>query len=127
MREYLRKCGSRQSTNVNAGKGTSMQLLIGPEEAPNFAMRKFVMEPNGGMPLHTNRVEHEQYVLGGSATITIAEQTFEVSVGDSVYIPANIPHSYKAGCNGFEFICVVPNEEDKVEVLEHEHAVCVKC
>ena len=25
------------------------------------------MEPGGGMPMHTNEVEHEQYVLRGSA------------------------------------------------------------
>jgi len=41
-----------------------------------------------------------------------------VSEGDSVYIPAKVPHSYKAGKHGFEFICVVPNKEDKIEIVE---------
>jgi quercetin dioxygenase-like cupin family protein len=73
MTKYVRKKDSREISEVAAGQGTSMQILIGSEEAPNFAFRKFVMEPNGGMPKHTNLVEHEQYVLSGSGIIEIVE------------------------------------------------------
>ncbi len=118
MTEYVRKNGSRESLEVAAGQGTSMQVLISSEEAPNFALRKFVMVPHGGMPKHTNLVEHEQYVLRGSGIIEIAGQAFEVSAGDSIYIPSKVPHSYKAGMDGLEFVCVVPNKEDKVEVVD---------
>lgn len=118
MTDYVRKAGTRESLEVSAGQGTTMQVLISAEEAPNFAFRKFVMEPNGGMPKHTNLIEHEQYVLQGSGTIMIGDEMFQVSAGDAVYIPANVSHSYKAGKDGMEFICVVPNKEDKIEVLE---------
>ena len=118
MIEYVRKKGSRQSLEVIAGQGTTMQILISSEEAPNFAFRKFVMDPDGGMPRHTNLVEHEQYVLKGSAIIEIGDEMFEVTEGDSVYIPGQVPHSYKAGKDGFEFICVVPNKEDKIEIVK---------
>lgn len=94
-----------------------MQVLVSSDEAPNFALRKFTMEPHGGMPMHTNIVEHEQYIVKGSATVRIGEETFEVTAGDSVYIPAMVPHSYEAGEEGFEFICVVPNKEDKIELV----------
>jgi quercetin dioxygenase-like cupin family protein len=118
MTEYVRKKGSRESLKVTAGQGTSMQVLIGSEEAPNFALRKFVMDPLGGMPKHTNFVEHEQYILRGYGIIEIAGEAFEVSEGDAVYIPNQVPHSYKAGKDGLEFICVVPNKEDKIEIVE---------
>ena len=118
MTQYIRKSGSREAVEVPAGEGTFKQVLIGPEEAPNFALRRFIMEPHGGMPKHTNLVEHEQYVLKGSATVEIGDRSFEVSAGDAVYIPGLIPHSYKAGAEGFEFICVVPNQEDKVEIVK---------
>ena len=118
MTEYVRKNGSSESIEVSAGKGTFLQVLISGNEAPNFALRKFVMEPYGSMPKHTNLVEHEQYVLKGSAELEIKDQTFEVYEGDSVYIPSKIPHSYKAGKDGFEFICVVPNKEDEIEVVK---------
>jgi quercetin dioxygenase-like cupin family protein len=118
MTEYVRKNGSRESFEVTAGQGTTMQVLIGSQEAPNFAFRKFIMEPDGGMPKHTNLVEHEQYVLKGSGIIEISGNAFEISEGDSVYIPSQVPHSYRAGKDGLEFICVVPNKEDKIEIVE---------
>jgi len=118
MTNYVRKKGTRESLEVTAGQGTIMQNLISSDEAPNFACRKFVMEPHGGMPKHTNLVEHEQYILRGSAIVEIGDDVYEVSEGDSVYIPSQVPHSYKAGKDGFEFICVVPNKEDKIEIVE---------
>jgi quercetin dioxygenase-like cupin family protein len=118
MTEYVRKKDSHESIDITDGQGTTMQVLISADEAPNFAFRKFVMEPHGGMPKHTNQVEHEQYVLKGSASIEIGGETFEVSAGDAVYIPAQVSHSYKAGAEGFEFICVVPNKQDTIEILE---------
>jgi quercetin dioxygenase-like cupin family protein len=104
---------------VPAGSGTSMQVLISGEEAPNFALRRFIMEPGGGMPLHTNSVEHEQYVLRGRARVTIGDEEFEVRAGNTVFIPAGVPHSYRSvGEEPFEFLCSVPNEPDTVEILE---------
>ncbi len=104
---------------LNAGKGVSRQILIGPEEGPNFAMRRFVMQPGGGMPNHTNSVEHEQFVLRGHARIGIGDEVFEVQANNVVFIPAGVPHWYQnIGDEAFEFLCLVPNQEDVVAVLE---------
>jgi quercetin dioxygenase-like cupin family protein len=103
---------------VGAGKGTVRQVLIGSDEAPNFALRRFIMEPGGGMPAHTNTVEHEQYVLCGRARIGIGDEVHEVRAGDVVYIPAGTPHWYVAeGSEPFEFLCVVPNALDTIELV----------
>ena len=106
--------------DVAAGPGTTRQVLIGADEGPNFAMRRFIMEPGGGMPMHTNTVEHEQYVLSGAAQVQIGEGTHHVKAGDVVYIPAGVPHSYKAdqGDEPFEFICVVPNGPDSIQLVD---------
>ena len=105
--------------DVGAGTGTTRQVLIGPDEAPNFAMRRFVMEPRGGIPAHTNTVEHEQYVLRGRAKIGIGEEVFDVEKGDVVFIAAGTPHWYRVeGDEPFEFLCMVPNLPDKIEMLE---------
>jgi quercetin dioxygenase-like cupin family protein len=107
------------SESVSAGKDTTRQVLIGPEQAPNFAMRKFTIKPGGSMPEHKNSVEHEQYVLSGRAIIGIGEQIYEVKKDDTVYIPAGTAHWYEClGDEPFEFICVVPNTEDKIELLK---------
>ena len=75
------------------------------------------MEPGGGMPAHTNTVEHEQYILKGKALVGIGEDIFEVAAGDAVYIPDGVPHWYQADeGEGFEFLCIVPNKEDVIQV-----------
>jgi quercetin dioxygenase-like cupin family protein len=103
---------------VSAGTATQMQVLIGPDDgAPHFAMRRFVMEKGGGIPTHTNQVEHEQYVLRGRAEVGIGAQVRQVQSGDVLYIPAGAPHYYKVLEGPFEFLCMVPNAPDKIEIL----------
>jgi quercetin dioxygenase-like cupin family protein len=114
----VRRAGSIETKPVEAGRSTRMQVLIGPERAPNFALRRFIMEPGGGMPRHTNEVEHEQYVLRGRARVGIGEDVFDVAADDVVYIPSGVPHWYEAvGDEPFEFLCVVPNRPDRIRVL----------
>jgi quercetin dioxygenase-like cupin family protein len=101
---------------VAAGTATEIQVLVGPGDgAPNFALRRFIMGEGGGMPRHTNLVEHEQYVLAGRARIVVVH---EVAAGTTLYIPAGMPHSYTVLEAPFEFLCVVPNRPDKIEILE---------
>jgi quercetin dioxygenase-like cupin family protein len=77
------------------------------------------MQPGGGMPLHTNTVEHEQYVLRGTGRVRIGDEIFEVRKDDVVFIPAGTPHSYESiGEEPFEFLCVVPNKPDVIEVVD---------
>ncbi len=103
---------------VEAGEKTTIQVLISPGEAPHFAMRRFVMKPGGVMPRHTNRVEHEQYVLSGEAEIGIGDEVFTVKKGDVVFIPAGSPHWYRnTGNEDFVFLCMVPNQPDKIEIV----------
>ena len=104
---------------VAAGTATEMQVLIGPGDgADNFTMRRFIMGAGGGMPLHSNEVEHEQYVLRGRARVGIADRVVEVEAGDVVYIPARQVHFYEVLEAPFEFLCVVPNLEDRIEFPE---------
>ncbi|GAB4541996.1 MAG: cupin domain-containing protein [Anaerolineales bacterium] len=105
--------------NVAAGKDTVIQVLISAQEGPNFALRKFSMQAGGGMPRHTNTVEHEQYVLRGRARIGIDGQEYEVSAGDVVFIPEGAPHFYEnIGNEPFEFLCIIPNKEDKITIVD---------
>lgn len=101
-----------------AGKGVSMQMLLSPEESPNFAMRRFTIEAGGFMPFHTNSVEHEQYVLTGRAKVKIGEEVFEAGPGDVLLIPAGEPHSYETiGDEAYSFLCLVPKGEDCITIM----------
>jgi quercetin dioxygenase-like cupin family protein len=110
-----------EAKNVAAGKDTTIQVLISSQEGPNFALRKFSMGKGGGMPRHTNTLEHEQYVLRGEATITIGEETHHVRAGDVVFILEGAVHSYEnIGEELFEFLCIIPNKEDRITIVEED-------
>ena len=114
----VRRSADVALNEVPAGTATRSQVLIGAEQgAPNFAMRRFVMGAGGGMPRHTNAVEHEQYVLKGRARVTIGDAVHEVKADDAVYIPAGAAHSYEVTEEPFEFLCMVPNLPDTIEIL----------
>lgn len=121
MKPIVKKSDSVPGRKIPAGTEASTQVLLGADDGmPNFAMRKFSMQEGGGMPLHTNTVEHEQYVLGGRARIHIGDRDHEVGPEDVVYIPAGMPHSYHVLEGPFEFLCMVPNLPDTLEILEED-------
>ena len=119
--ETVKSADAIARRDVKAGSATQSQVLIGQEDgAPHFAMRRFTMQEGGGMPKHTNTVEHQQYVLRGRARVGIGEQEYEVGSNDVLYIPAGAPHCYEVVEAPFEFLCVVPNAPDHIEILEDE-------
>ncbi len=116
---FVRPSAEAAFTEVRAGSATRTQVLLGPDDGmPHFAMRRFTMGEGGGMPRHTNTVEHEQFVLGGRARIEIGEEVHQVGSGDVLYIPAGMPHYYEVLEAPFEFLCVVPNTPDQVRILD---------
>lgn len=101
-----------------AGRGVAMKMLLSPDESPTFAMRNFTIDAGGYMPLHTNTVEHEQYILSGRAHVVIGDKTIEAGAGDVLLIPAGVPHSYETlGEETYSFLCLVPKGVDVIEVL----------
>lgn len=105
---------------VDAAEGLRKGVLIAAEHgAPNFAIRRFTLEPGAAVPRHTNEVEHEQYVLSGEYVVGIDDEEYTVGPGDSMLIPAGTVHWYR---NDSEepgaFLCAVPNGDDSIELLE---------
>lgn len=115
----VKRAADVEVNTIPAGTAAENQVLLGPGDGmPHFAMRRFTMGTGGGMPLHTNTVEHEQYVLAGRARITIADAVHEVGPGDVLYIPAGVPHAYRVVEGPFQFLCMVPNAPDRLEILD---------
>lgn len=112
-----------QAQPVTGADKTCIQVLISSQEAPNFAMRRFVMQRGGFMPNHTNTVEHEQFVLRGRASISVNGQVYTVKAGDVVFIPEGAPHWYvNNGEEDFEFLCLIPNRKDEVRFVNDINA-----
>jgi quercetin dioxygenase-like cupin family protein len=120
---FVKRADGVAAEEVKAGSGTVRQVLISSDEGPHFALRRFIIQPGGGMPRHTNTVEHEQFVLRGAARITLGDEVHHVQAGDVVFIPAGVPHSYEPESDEpFEFLCVVPNEPDVIELVKDDPA-----
>jgi quercetin dioxygenase-like cupin family protein len=109
---------------VDAAAGLRKGVLVAEEHgAPNFAVRRFELDPGAEVPTHTNAVEHEQYVLEGEYVVGIGEgedaAEHVVSAGDSLLIPAGVPHWYRnEGDDPGAFLCAVPNGDDTIELVE---------
>lgn len=115
----VRPASAVPTNPVKAGTATAMQLLVGPAQGEtSFALRRFQMGEGGGMPLHTNRVEHQQYVLRGRARVRVGDAVHDVGPDHTLFIPAGVPHGYEVVEAPFEFICVVPDRPDEVTLVE---------
>ena len=109
------------SIDITTADRVTMQMLISPEEAPNFAMRKFIVKKDGSMPFHTNSIEHEQYVLRGKARVKLGDESFIAVKDDIIFVPAGVPHSYQViGDEDYEFLCLVPNKADTLTMVKEE-------
>jgi len=77
-----------------------------------FAAGIYRMEPGWRHPLHLHRASAElYYVLEGTATFTLGDETFEATKGDSLYIPAGMPHAISSTDESMELLYAfaVPN------------------
>ncbi|MDY7082296.1 MAG: cupin domain-containing protein [Halobacteria archaeon] len=105
---------------VDAADGLEKGVLINDEDgAPNFAIRRFVLDAGGEVPKHTNEVEHEQYVIEGEYVVGIDDEEYVVSAGDSLLIPAGVVHWYRnENDEAGSFICAVPNGDDEIKLVD---------
>ena len=51
-------------------------------------------DPGHGAPLHVHAVEEVLRVLSGNAEIKVGEQAAHISAGESVIVPAGVPHGF---------------------------------
>ena len=116
----LKRAEDVEYQEQDAADGMYRGVLVGPDDgAENYAMRRFRLDPGTEVPRHTNRVEHEQYVLSGSYVVGIEDEEYVVEPGDSLFIPGGTVHWYRNESEEpVSFICVVPNAEDEIELSE---------
>ena len=116
----LRRAGEVSYESVDAAEGLEKGVLVAAEHgAPNFALRRFTLDPGGSVPRHTNEIEHEQYVLEGEYVVGIDGTEYTVEAGDSLFVPAGVVHWYRNESNSRgAFLCAVPNGDDEIRLVE---------
>lgn len=116
----IRKATEIEYETVDAENGLKRGVLVSEEHgAPNFAIRRFELEPGTDVPKHTNAVEHEQYVLSGTYTVGIEDEEYTLEPGDSLLIPSGVVHWYRNDSDTTgAFLCAVPNGDDEIQLVE---------
>jgi quercetin dioxygenase-like cupin family protein len=116
---FIRRADEVSYESVDAADGMRKGVLVDEADgAPNLAVRRFVLAPGASVPRHTNEIEHEQYVLEGTYTVGLGGEEYEVSAGDSLFIPAGVVHWYRNdGPDQGSFVCAVPTGDDTIKLV----------
>jgi len=98
-----------QAVQEEGAVGVRIQWLIDSTHgAPNFALRRFVLEPNGYTPWHQHPWEHEVYILRGLGVLLTEEGETPIEADQAVLVLPDEWHSFRAGEQGLEMLCLVP-------------------
>jgi quercetin dioxygenase-like cupin family protein len=91
-------------------KGVKVRWLIDEKiGAPNFAMRRFTVEPGGYTPCHSHPWEHEVFILSGTGVVLGEGGKEPVKPGDVVFMPSDEKHQFRnTGDRELAFLCLIP-------------------
>ncbi len=99
-----------QTPQMDGVKDVTMRVMIGrDDETPNFALRHFIIEPDGHTPRHSHNYEHQNYIVAGSGKIWYGTEFYDIKQGDYLYVEPNVEHQFvNTGDEPLAFICLVP-------------------
>jgi quercetin dioxygenase-like cupin family protein len=92
-------------------KGVTGRVVIGKEDqAHNFCMRVFTVEPGGFTARHTHDWEHEVFVHSGKGQVYQKGEWRDIQSGTVVFIPGNEEHQIMNGSGeDLTFVCLIPS------------------
>jgi len=91
--------------------GVTVRWLIDEDGdgAPVYTLRMIEVAPGGHTPDHNHPYEHENFVVEGQGRVKIGDTWHHVSVGDVVFMPPGVQHTYEnTGRTPFKFLCGIP-------------------
>jgi quercetin dioxygenase-like cupin family protein len=82
------------SKHINEGykealPGIMMKTIVYGEKT---LMTEFLLQKGSNLPSHEHIHEQTGYMVSGKMLLTIGDETYEVTTGDSWNIPSNVPH-----------------------------------
>jgi quercetin dioxygenase-like cupin family protein len=102
----------RLDVEAQGAKGVRMQWLLDEQacNAPNFAMRRFIVAPGGHTPRHSHAWEHEVYIVRGVGEVYYGSAMACFAPDTAILIEPNEEHQFRnTGVEPLEFLCMVPN------------------
>lgn len=99
-----------ETVSVEGAKNTKIRWLISEKDnATNFALRMFELEPDGHTPFHTHDWEHEVFVLQGEGLLVTEEGEKPFKQWDIIYVNPNMYHQFKnTNDTLLRFLCAIP-------------------
>ena len=79
----------------------------------DFSISLVAFDEKEGLSKHTAPGDAFVYVLEGNALITLGDEPFEIKEGETLVMPANIPHQVDAVSKYKMLLIVVKPETDK--------------
>lgn len=94
--------------NAPGMNGVKRRNFLNPENSSkNFALRAYIIEPNGHTSYDIHSHEHGVYMLSGEAAVKIGEKELCLKSGDVLHIGENEPHQFfNYGSESVKFLCV---------------------
>jgi quercetin dioxygenase-like cupin family protein len=95
-------------------KGVLLRWVISERAgAEKSALQVFTLKPGGHTPVHAHPWEHEVFILQGNGVYVHQGEDIALAAGDVIFSPPDEEHQFKnIGDTLFEFICLIPLEED---------------
>ncbi|KAB7672069.1 cupin domain-containing protein [Bacillus sp. B1-b2] len=93
---------------VDANQVSSMTIV----QKPSIGITLFSLGKGEGIKMHTSPGDAMVQILSGKAEIMIGEDKYTVQVGETIILPADIPHSLQA-VESFQMLLIVvkPDKE----------------
>jgi quercetin dioxygenase-like cupin family protein len=102
--------GARTRVYSNEASGATETWLIGKaENAENFAMRYYELQPGGHSREEHHPYDHGVLIIRGSGEVLIGEDVHPIARGDVVYIAPDDRHQIRnTGGDTLGWICIIP-------------------
>jgi len=91
-------------------QGVVVRRLVGvQEQAPNYFIRYFEVEPGGHSAFDQHDHDHGVVVMRGRGSVLLGDKEFDIAPLDVVYVPGGEVHQFRnTGDEPFGFFCTIP-------------------
>jgi mannose-6-phosphate isomerase-like protein (cupin superfamily) len=97
--------------SVDGNEGTKIKQYFHPHNTLNginYSLAQFTLEPGKKSKLHKMRSSEIYYILEGSGSLNVDENTYIMEKNDSAYVPPNSKQFIEnSGKNILKFLCIV--------------------
>ena len=100
----------RRKYDSEEALGVTETWLIGrAEQAKNYALRYYEVEPQGFSRKESHEHDHGIIILHGEGDVRLQDETIVVEAGDVLYIPPKERHQIRnRGETPLGFFCIIP-------------------